>query len=86
MHDLRPKESRTVDDDDYTLEGDGGITADANSELLEVLEERRLRRLGIDPDLPQWEIYKELKKRMAKIEAGEAERERAEGDSDSSGT
>jgi hypothetical protein len=83
MHDLRPKESRTVDDD-YTLEGDGGITADADNELLEVLEDRRLRRLGIDPDLPQWEIYKELKKRMAKIEAEEAERERAEAGSDSS--
>jgi hypothetical protein len=65
-----------MDEEDYPLEGDGGITADADNELLEGLEERRLRRLGIDPDLPQWTIYMELKKRMKKIQEEEEAREK----------
>ena len=36
--------------------------------LLEVSEERRLRRLGIDPDAPLIEIWTELKRRMKAIE------------------
>jgi len=47
---------------------------DEENLLLEVSEDRRLRRLGIDPDLPQWEIYLELKKRLAQIEAEKAKK------------
>jgi len=42
--------------------------ADEENELLEVSEERRLRRLGIDPDADSLAILIALKKRMAEIQ------------------
>ncbi len=52
--------------------------ADEENELLEVSEERRLRRLGIDPDAPLIEIWTELKRRMKIIEAETEEAESQE--------
>jgi hypothetical protein len=69
-----------MDGADETLRRHNWIPANLESELLEVSEDRRLRRLGIDPDLPQWEIYKELKKRAAQLETEDAEQEQCRGD------
>lgn len=70
-------------DADDTLRRHNWCPAELENEFLEVSEDRRLRRLGIDPDLPSWEIYTELKRRMAQIEAENAEQERAEAASES---
>jgi len=49
--------------------------ADEENELLEVSEERRLRRLGIDPDADSLTILLELKKRWAEIQREKDETE-----------
>jgi hypothetical protein len=49
---------------------------DEENALLEVSEERRLRRLGIDPDADFPTILRELKKRMAEIKRIEAHEEK----------
>jgi hypothetical protein len=41
---------------------------DEENAILEVSEDRRLRRLGIDPDQPQLFIWLELRKRAKEIE------------------
>jgi hypothetical protein len=41
---------------------------DEENLLLEISEDRRLRRLGIDPDADQLTILIEVKKRMREIE------------------
>jgi hypothetical protein len=42
-----------MEDRDWTFWRHGCISMEAENELLEVSEDRRLQRLGIDPDLPQ---------------------------------
>lgn len=58
------------DPDDMPRAGERPSTrADEENLLLEVSEDRRLRRLGIDPDQDSLAIMLQLKKRMADIEA-----------------
>ena len=47
---------------------------DEENLLLEVSEDRRLWRLGIDPDADQLTIWLELKKRKDAIDAGREKR------------
>lgn len=47
---------------------------DEENLLLEAREDRRLRRLGIDPDRPQLFIWLELKKRAKEIEERRAKK------------
>ncbi len=51
---------------------------DEENLLLEVSEDRRLRRLGVDPDGSPLDIYKELIKRQKAIEARLAARKASE--------
>lgn len=48
---------------------------DEENLLLEISEDRRLVRLGIDPDAPQIEIYLELIKRMKALDEEKAARQ-----------
>jgi hypothetical protein len=48
---------------------------DEENALLEVSEERRLRRLGIDPDADSLTILLELKRRWAEIQRDKDEKE-----------
>jgi len=52
---------------------------DEENLLLEVSEDRRLRRLGIDPDADQWTIWLELKKRKDAIDAEREKRRNQKG-------
>ena len=69
-----------MDGADETLRRHNWTPAYLENELLEVSEDRRPRRLGIDPDLTQREIYKELKKRAAQLETEDAAQEQCRGD------
>jgi hypothetical protein len=43
-------------------------SGDEETAILEISEDRRLRRLGIDPDLPDPVIYLELLKRAKQLD------------------